>query len=98
MSLYSIKCSNSTENNNIEIKHKTVGKINFYPSCVKCDFKKFETIDKEKLSDLLKVWTMYKTMFPYCLMCRKKQQQQKTKPKTVCYYHVIVTVCYYLTK
>ena len=56
MSLYSIKCSNFTENKNIEKKHKTDGKINFYPSCIGCDFKKFETIDKQKLSDLSKVY------------------------------------------
>ena len=67
MSLYSIKCSNFTGNKNIEKKHKTDGKINFYPSCIECDFKKFETIDKEKLSD--------------CLMCRKNNNNKKQNPR-----------------
>ena len=44
-----------TNNNNIKIKHKIDGKINIYSYCVNCDFKKFETINEDELSDLLKI-------------------------------------------
>ena len=46
-----------TKNLNIKIKRridKKKKKKNLYYSCIDCDFKKFETIDKEKLSFLLK--------------------------------------------
>ena len=39
----------------IKIKSEIDGKNNFYSRCIDCAFKKFETIDKEELSDLLKV-------------------------------------------
>ena len=55
MNLYSIRCSKFTKNNNIAIKHKIDGKINFYFCCIDCGFKKLDTIDKEELSDSLKV-------------------------------------------
>ena len=44
-----------TNNNNIKIKHEIDGKINIYSYCVNCDFKKFETINEDELSDLLKI-------------------------------------------
>ena len=37
------------------MKRKINGKIHFYSCCIDCGFKKFETIDKEELNDLLKV-------------------------------------------
>ena len=40
---------------NIKIKRQTDGKINIYSRCIDCGFEKFQTIDIEELSDLLKV-------------------------------------------
>ena len=52
MNHHFIKCSKFTKDSNIKIKCKKGWKINFYSHFVHCDFEKFETIDKEKLSDL----------------------------------------------
>ena len=38
----------------MKIKRKIDGKINLSSYCFDCSFKKFENIDKEELSDLLK--------------------------------------------
>ena len=46
---------NVYKNNSIKIKQKIDGKTNLYFCCFDCGFKKFETIDEEELSDLLKV-------------------------------------------
>ena len=46
---------NLYKNNNIQIKNKIDGKINLYFCCIDYGFEKFETIDKEEISDLLKV-------------------------------------------
>lgn len=54
------------------MKRKINGKIHFYSCCIDCGFKTFETIDIEELNDLLKVWTVYKTMSSYGLNCKKK--------------------------
>ena len=43
------------KNNNIKMKREIDGKINLYYWCYDCGFKKFETIDKEEVNDLLKV-------------------------------------------
>ena len=43
-----------TKNKNITIKTKIDRKINVYFRCIDCGFKKFETIDEEELSYLLK--------------------------------------------
>ena len=45
-----------TKNLNIKIKRRIYKKKkkNLYYSCIDCDFKKFETIDEEKLSFFLK--------------------------------------------
>ena len=49
-----MKCSKFTNNNIIKIKHEIDGTINNYSHCIECAFKKFESIDKEELRDLLK--------------------------------------------
>ena len=54
MNVYCIKCLKFT-NNNIKMKHEIDGKIDLYVHCIECGFKKFGTIDKEELSDLLKI-------------------------------------------
>ena len=43
-----------TKSRNIKIKRKIDGKINLYFCCIDSGFKKFETIDEEKLSYSLK--------------------------------------------
>ena len=53
--MYCIECSKFTKNSNIKIKDELAGKINLYSSFIECGFKKFETIDKEELSNLLNV-------------------------------------------
>ena len=55
MNLYCIQCSKLTSNNNIEIKCDIDGKSNpsYYYS--NFGFKKFETIDEEELTNLLKI-------------------------------------------
>ena len=55
MNLFCIKGSKFTKNNNIKIKRGIDGKSNLYPHCIDCGFKKFETIDKEELTDFVKV-------------------------------------------
>ena len=55
MNLYCMKCSKFTKNKYTKIKFKVDRKINLYYCCIDCGFKKFETIDKKELSDLLKV-------------------------------------------
>ena len=54
MILYCIKCLMLTKSRNIKIKRKIDGKINLYFCCIDSGFKKFETIDEEKLSYSLK--------------------------------------------
>ena len=49
MSLYCINCSNFANKNGMKIKREINGKMNHYSF-----FKKFETIDKEEINDLLK--------------------------------------------
>ena len=55
MNLYCIKCLIFKKNNNITTKRDIDEKINLYSRCIDCGFKKFETIDEEKLSCLLKI-------------------------------------------
>ena len=55
MELYCIKCSKFTSSNNIKAKREIDGKNNICYCCIVCSFKKFETIDEEELSDLLKI-------------------------------------------
>ena len=43
-----------TKNRNTKIKGEIGGKISLYSHCIDCGFKKFETIDKERLRYLLK--------------------------------------------
>ena len=54
MNFYCIKCLMFTKNNNINLKFKIDAKINLYSGCIGCGFKKFATIDKEELRDLLR--------------------------------------------
>ena len=53
MNVYCIKCLMFTKNKNIKIKREINGKSIFYSSYNDCVFKKFVTIDKEELKDLL---------------------------------------------
>lgn len=55
MNLYSIKCLKFKNKKYFKRKCETDGKINLYYHCIECSFKKFEIIDKEELSGLLKV-------------------------------------------
>ena len=55
MNLHCTKYLKFTNNNNIKKKRERDGKINSYCHCIECGFKKFETIDKEELCDLLKL-------------------------------------------
>ena len=54
MNFYCIKCLVFRRNRDIKIKCKTDGKNNLYCCSMDCGFKKFETIDEEDLSYLLK--------------------------------------------
>ena len=63
MNLYCINCSMFTKDSNIKIKCKTDGKINVYSRCIDCSFEIFEAIHKKGLRDLLKVSSIYKTLF-----------------------------------
>ena len=54
MNLCSIKCSEVYKQQLNENKTWNWWKINLYCYFADCGFKKFETIDKEELSDLLK--------------------------------------------
>ena len=55
--LFCIRCLKFIKNNDFKIEQEIDGKFNLYSHCIDCGFKKFLTIDKEKLSDLLKVET-----------------------------------------
>ena len=55
MNLYCIKCWKLTNDNAIKIKHETDRKNNTYSFCIDYGFEKFETVDEEELSDLLKI-------------------------------------------
>ena len=54
LNVYLKKCLKFQNENDIKIKRKVDGKVNLY-FYFKCNFKKFETIDKEDLSGLLEV-------------------------------------------
>ena len=54
MNLYCLKCLMFTKNNNIKVKRDINGKFNLYSPCQDFSFKRFATINKEELSDLLK--------------------------------------------
>ena len=49
-----LKYTKFTNNPDIKIKHKIDEKIIVYSYFIDCDFKKFETIHEEEISDLLK--------------------------------------------
>ena len=53
-------------------------KVNLYSNCIDCGFKKFETINKEELSDLLKVETTVYMKQCYRIVCVWKIQKVKT--------------------
>ena len=72
MNFYCIKYLTFIKIKNIKIKRDIYGKINRYFRCNDCGFKTFGTIDEKVFSDLLKVQTIYKTMFSYCLKCKEK--------------------------
>ena len=55
-------CTKYSKFTNIKIKHEIDEQINFYYRCINCGFKRFETIKEKQLSNLLKVYTIYKTM------------------------------------
>ena len=50
-----IKSLKFTKDNYIKIKRKIDGKVNLDSNCINCCFKKFETTDKEELTDLLEI-------------------------------------------
>ena len=54
MNLCCIKCSQFMNNNYIKIKREIDGKINPYSECVDYFFKRFATMEEEKLGDLLR--------------------------------------------
>ena len=54
MNFYCIKCLMFIKNNNIKLKCKIDAKVNLYSCCIGYGFKKFATIDKEELRDLLR--------------------------------------------
>ena len=49
-----------TKNNKIKIECEKDGKCNLCSRCIDCGFKRFATIDKKELSDLLKylIWLL----------------------------------------
>ena len=55
LNVYFKKCLKFQNENYIKIKHEVDGKVNLYSYYFKCNFKKFETIDKEDLSGLLEI-------------------------------------------
>ena len=61
------------KNSSIEVKREIDGKINLYSRCIDCIFKKIETVNENKLNDLLKVYTIYKTMLLYFLKSKKRK-------------------------
>ena len=61
------------KNSSIEVKREIDGKINLYSRCIDCIFKKIETVNENKLNDLLKVYTIYKTMLLYFLESKKRK-------------------------
>ena len=61
------------KNSSIEVKREIDGKINLYSRCIDCVFKKIETVNENKLNDLLKVYTIYKTMLLYFLKSKKRK-------------------------
>ena len=54
MNLYCLKCLMFTRNNKIKVKCDIDGKFNLYSPCNDFSFKKFATINKKELSNLLK--------------------------------------------
>ena len=70
MNLFCVKSPKFIKSNNIKVKDLIDGKINLHSCCINSSCKMFEAIDKEKSSDLLKVWIIYKTMLSYSSKCR----------------------------
>ena len=58
------------KNSSIEVKR---GKINLYSRCIDCVFKKIETVNENKLNDLLKIHKIYKTMLLYFSKSKKRK-------------------------
>ena len=58
MKLYGSKCLKFTNGDVTKIKQEKNTKINLYSYCIDCGLKKFETIDEEELSNLLKSLTL----------------------------------------
>ena len=67
--LFCIRCLKFIKNNDFKIKQEIDGKVNLYSHCIDCGFKKFEIIDKEELSDLLKVETRVYMKQCYSILC-----------------------------
>ena len=61
------------KNSSIEVKREIDGKTNFYSRCIDCVLKKIETVNENKLNDLLKVYTIYKTMLLYLSKSKKRK-------------------------
>ena len=57
------------KNNYFKIKQETDGNVNLSSHCIECGFKKFETIDKEELRDLLKVETTIYMKQCFSIIC-----------------------------
>ena len=61
------------KNSSIEVKREIDGKINLYSRCIDCVLKKFETVNENKLNDLLKVYTISKNMLLYFSKSKKRK-------------------------
>ena len=76
--LFCIRCLKFIKNNDLKKKQEIDEKVNLYSNCIDCRFKKFETINKEELSDLLKVETTVYMKQCYSIVCVWKIQKVKT--------------------
>ena len=76
--LFCIRCLKFIKNNDLKKKQEIDEKVNLYSNCIDCGFKKFETINKEELSDLLKVETTVYMKQCYSIVSVWKIQKVKT--------------------
>ena len=67
------------KNSSIEVKREIDGKINFYSRCIDCVLKKIETVNENKLNDLLKFTQYIKPC--YCIF--QSQRKESKNPRVV---------------
>ena len=60
------------KNSSIEVKREIDGKI-LYSRCIDCVLKNFETVNENKMNDLLKVYTISKNMLLYFSKSKKRK-------------------------